>query len=213
MRPSNSDKLSVKSIEKLLNYSIALVVIAIAVSFFLFKSQKQNQISTKNKMSDQEIDKVVNKYLQQALDQNKMNQWKTEKALLEARLKVEKDMEAMKRKQEEEMQKIPADRQIWSESEMAKLANQGSGSTAAKPQESKALPLQQPKAAPQAQSEEFDINSMTPEEKKEYARQYIENARRGGYLIELDDNMEVIKSTPIRKPTQQEDLVDNLNGG
>lgn len=192
-----------KSIEKLLNYSIALVVIAIAVSFFLFKTQKQNATPTKTKMTDQDVDKVVNKYLQQALDQNKMNQWKTEKALLEARLKVEKDMEAVKRKQDEEMQKIPAERQIWSESEIAKMANQ-----------LPAVPSQsdQPKTKV-TQSEEFDLKTMTPDEKKEYARQYIENARRGGYLIELDDNMEVIKSTPIRKPTQQDDSIDNLNGG
>ena len=105
MWPSFSDKLYVKSIEKLLNYSIALVVIAIAVSFFLLKEQKENPKVTKNKMSEQEVDKVVNKYLQQALDENKVNAWKTQKALLEARLKVEKDMEAMKRKQEEELQK------------------------------------------------------------------------------------------------------------
>jgi hypothetical protein len=189
-----------KSIEKLLNYSIALVVIVIAVSFFLFKSQKQNPTLTKNKMSDEEVDKVVNKYLQEALDQNKMNQLRTEKALLEARLKVEKDIESVKRKQDEELQKIPAERQIWSESEMAKIGNQNQG-------------VQNPPKLKTTQSEEFDPKSMTPEEKKEYARQYIENARRGGYLIELDDNMEVIKSTPIRKPTQQDDSVDNLNGG
>lgn len=192
-----------KSFEKLLNYSIALVVIAIAVSFFLLKVQKQNPIVTKNKMSEQEVDKVVNKYLQQALDQNKMNEWKTQKALLEARLKVEKDMEAMKRKQDEEMQKIPAERQIWSEAEMAKIANQ-----------SQNIPnvQNQPKSK-LVQIEDFDLKNMSLEEKKEYSRQYIENARRGGYLIELDENMEVIKSTPIRKPTQQDDSIDNLNGG
>jgi hypothetical protein len=193
----------VKSIEKLLNYSIALVVIAIAVSFFLLKQQKENPKVTKNKMSEQEVDKVVNKYLQQALDENKVNAWKTQKALIEARLKIEKDMEAMKRKQEEEMQKIPAERQIWSESEMAKVANQSQNVPKVQDQPKRKL----------LQTEDFDLQSMTPEEKKEYARQYIENARRGGYLIELDDNLEVIKSTPIRKPTQQDDSIDNLNGG
>lgn len=203
MRPNDSDKLHVKSIEKLLNYSIALVVIAIAVSFFLFKSQKQNPTSTKTKMSEQEVDKVVNKYLQEALDQNKMNQLRTEKALREARLKVEKDMEIVKRKQDEELARIPAERQIWSESEMAKFGNQTQNVPSAQNQPNTRA----------AQTEEFDVKSMTPEEKKEYARQYIENARRGGYLIELDENMEVIKSTPIRKPTQQDDSIDNLYGG
>ncbi len=38
--------------------------------------------------------------------------------------------------------------------------------------------------------------------KKEYARQFIENARRGGYDIKLNDDFKIISVKPIRKPTQ-----------
>ncbi len=39
-------------------------------------------------------------------------------------------------------------------------------------------------------------------DKKEYARQFIENARLGGYHVELADDLSVISVTPIRKPSQ-----------
>lgn len=44
--------------------------------------------------------------------------------------------------------------------------------------------------------------------REEYARQYIENARRDGFEIELSDDLEVIRATPIRKPSQEIDMVD-----
>lgn len=47
-------------------------------------------------------------------------------------------------------------------------------------------------------------------DKNEYARQFIENARRGGYEIELSEDLEVIKSTPIRSPSNNFDQVEIL---
>lgn len=44
--------------------------------------------------------------------------------------------------------------------------------------------------------------------REEYARQYIENARRDGYEIELSEDMEVIRATPIRQPSQEIDMVE-----
>lgn len=44
--------------------------------------------------------------------------------------------------------------------------------------------------------------------REEYARQYIENARRGGFEIELSEDLEVIRATPIRQPSQEIDMVD-----
>lgn len=38
--------------------------------------------------------------------------------------------------------------------------------------------------------------------KEEYARQFVENARRGGYKVILSDDYKVLSVTPIRKPTQ-----------
>ncbi|MNJ93464.1 hypothetical protein D3C87_111460 [compost metagenome] len=42
--------------------------------------------------------------------------------------------------------------------------------------------------------------------KEEYARQFVENARKGGYKVQLNDEFKVISVTPIRKPTQNIDL-------
>lgn len=39
--------------------------------------------------------------------------------------------------------------------------------------------------------------------KKEYARQFIENARRGGYEVRLSDDFKVESVKPIRKPSGQ----------
>lgn len=39
--------------------------------------------------------------------------------------------------------------------------------------------------------------------RKEYARQFIENARRGGYEIQLSDDYRVISVKPIRSPSSR----------
>ena len=44
--------------------------------------------------------------------------------------------------------------------------------------------------------------------REEYARQYIENARRDGFEIELSEDLEVIRATPIRQPSQEIDMVE-----
>lgn len=51
-------------------------------------------------------------------------------------------------------------------------------------------------------------DAYTQAYKEEYARQFIENARRGGYKIQLDENFKVISVTPIRRPSQNIDLFD-----
>ena len=54
-------------------------------------------------------------------------------------------------------------------------------------------------------------NPKTPVlDKAEYARQYIENARKGGYHIELSDDLEVISVTPLRQPSQEVDSFEIL---
>lgn len=39
--------------------------------------------------------------------------------------------------------------------------------------------------------------------RKEYARQFIENARRGGWEVRLDENYKVISVKPVRTPARQ----------
>lgn len=51
--------------------------------------------------------------------------------------------------------------------------------------------------------------------KEEYARQFVENARRGGYKVQLDDNFKVISVSPIRKPSHSthENILNPDGGG
>lgn len=51
--------------------------------------------------------------------------------------------------------------------------------------------------------------------KKEYARQFVENARMNGYAVTLDSNYVVIKVVPIRRPSQQDSapLFKSSGGG
>lgn len=49
--------------------------------------------------------------------------------------------------------------------------------------------------------------------KDEYARQFIENARKGGWLVELNDDYKVISVRPIRKPSQSMELFESSPSG
>ncbi len=50
--------------------------------------------------------------------------------------------------------------------------------------------------------------------REEYAKQFIENARRGGYKIILNDDFKVISATPIRKPSPNaNENILNFKGG
>lgn len=49
--------------------------------------------------------------------------------------------------------------------------------------------------------------------KKEYARQFIENARRAGYFIKLNEDYKIISVRPLRKPTENFDLFKSQGGG
>ncbi len=55
--------------------------------------------------------------------------------------------------------------------------------------------------------------AYTEEYRQEYARQFVENARRGGYKVQLDENYRVISVTPLRKPTQSLDLFEGEGSG
>ncbi|MGZ3747916.1 MAG: hypothetical protein ACXWRE_11170 [Pseudobdellovibrionaceae bacterium] len=49
--------------------------------------------------------------------------------------------------------------------------------------------------------------------KKEYARQFIENARKAGYIIKLNDDYKVISVRPIRKPAENMELFPSNGHG
>lgn len=61
----------------------------------------------------------------------------------------------------------------------------------------------------QVQAELFESQQLaeySDEYKKEYARQFIENARKAGYIIRLNDDYKVIFVRSIRKPAENFEL-------
>ncbi|HEY8270221.1 MAG TPA: hypothetical protein VIG33_04990 [Pseudobdellovibrionaceae bacterium] len=49
--------------------------------------------------------------------------------------------------------------------------------------------------------------------KKEYARQFIENARKAGYIIRLNEDYKAISVRPIRKPAEDMELFPSNGHG
>ena len=196
-----SDNKLMKALNDLLNYLIAISVIALAASFFYFNDSKKKFYPINHALNSSEkdklVDQVVNKHIKEANQLNTANQLKMDRALFEARKKVLAADELARQKEDLKNQKIPLERQVVTEAELRRQAEQ-------------LPPVEAPvvKSRKSNRSVELDVSKMTPEEKDEYARQYIENARKGGYHIELSEDLEVIKATPIRKPSQQLDTVE-----
>lgn len=55
---------------------------------------------------------------------------------------------------------------------------------------------------------EQQMRQMDDMARKEYARQFVENARRGGYEIQLGDDFRVLSVKPIRKPAHSFQLFE-----
>ncbi|MBC7466542.1 MAG: hypothetical protein H7256_11170, partial [Bdellovibrio sp.] len=81
---------------------------------------------------------------------------------------------------------IPADQQIWKNSQ---------------------LKNETPVAEPQTLE---SLKRQEETEKKEFARQYIENARKDGYHVILSPELKVLSVTPIRQPSQIPDSTDSF---
>jgi regulator of protease activity HflC (stomatin/prohibitin superfamily) len=175
----------VKSLDKILNYLIILAVLFNVCAFIYYKPRKSDFGFKSVQNQSAEVDKVVNKYLQMANEAKNLEQLRINRASLEAGQKVLAEREAAKIKQEQEMAQ---NSKILTQAEAAERAKQYSDN-----------PNMQ---AAQETRSEFDPKTMTPAEKEEYKRQYIENARRGGYDIVLSDNFEIIKATKIDKATR-----------
>lgn len=68
----------------------------------------------------------------------------------------------------------------------------------------------------QVQTDLFEAQQYqkySEEYKKEYARQFVENARRAGYLIKLSEDYKIIGIRPLRKPADNFQLFNSQGGG
>lgn len=178
-----------KLLNQYLNYLILFLVIGY-IGFYFYSKNTGSNIQAKQMVvaPKPNVDQVVNKYMQETALKNKLLQATTQTAIKNELVKVKN----FKKLQVLEEQQVPAEQQIWKENI-------------------------NPDLKAQSPSEEINHKILNQEIKKaeeeaykqEYARQYIENARKNGYHIMLDENMNVIKATPIRKPSE-EDSVDSF---
>lgn len=182
-----------KSLDNFLNYLIGLAVLFNVAAYFYLKPKKSGADVTSQSLSQSEdVDRVVNKYLQLANDAKNLEKVRLERAAFEATKKIMNDREQARQKLENTM--IQSSRVI-SQAEVNERSKRFKDNPNMR---------QFDESAPIG---DLDPKTMSAEEKAEYRRQYIENAKNGGYLIELSENFEIIKATPIRKPSQQSDEI------
>lgn len=174
-------------INKFLNIVIILGCVVMAFFFYQAKVENDKTARVANQAVEQSSVKpaldpqdLANKYLQQA-QQNLM----TDK--LKAEINIKKAIADSQRPDqpkivETDPSKVSVEQQIWKE----------------KPVEAPAPSMTQ-ELAPKNPGEM---------DKQEYIRQFKENARRNGYEITVNDDLEVTSVTPIRKPQNSKNDYD-----
>lgn len=170
-------------VHRFMNLILGLAAVS-TVSIFgyvlYFKSQPTVRTPSQVQQSPQAIDTdaLVSKYMQETKLHLDAQKRAAERAFVKGQLNAESQKAKYK---EVDPSKIPVDKQIWSN----------------KANDQDSLPDQLNRKI----MSEDEQRAQAEAEKKEYARQFIENARKDGYHIVLDDNLNVIKMLPIRKPS------------
>lgn len=178
----------VKKLSSFLNLLIAVLAIVLVGAFFYLQREKPNvqetvAVAPAPVMDLKAEDQMVNKYLQRTAQDLERQKMLSERSLKEARARLEELEQRKKNDEQSAAQSVPLERQIWKE-----------------PARESAQEILDAEIS-EAQSQVFSGEA----EKEEYKRQFIENARRGGYYIELSDDLEVIQAVPIRKPSQEQE--------
>lgn len=169
---------------------IFLLLSAFFVFLFLLPDGKKGEVANKNPQSKQ-FEEKVNKYLFQTSQQMELNR---QKAQIEAN-----DLEAKglgKPTVKDDVHHLDLSTDPRAEALLRELGRDVKDNGA---------PMN---ADEQVQAELFqeqENQEYSEAYKKEYARQFVENARKAGYIIKLNDDYKVISISPIRKPA------DNLN--
>jgi len=172
-----------KTLNQFLNYLIAAVVIGFGAFYFLQfkKDNADRKVANALPTKPVNVDDVVNKYMKQTADQMVREQVNSQLAI---RQQLSRPIVIKKEKTAEvNPEDIPADQQIWKDSRFKNSANE-------------------PKPVDPKVQEELA--------KKEFARQYIENARKDGYHVILSPDLKVLSVTPIRQPSQTNDSVESF---
>jgi hypothetical protein len=176
----------VKWINKFLNYILFFTVaISVGVFGYIYYSQKEKKrIEQEKKIASQQpsAEELVNKYLKQGSVELQQQQ-------IESMAKIKSNL-IDEKKNKVVVKEIPPD-QIPIEMQIAKDKSNSSE---------------------QSLTEEFNqkyfqsqVDQVADEQaRKEYAKEFIENARKNGYHITLSEDLQVTSVKPIRKPTNQQ---------
>jgi hypothetical protein len=178
----------VKKLNKFFNIIILVFIVGYAIFYY---AHKNNFLASEKPvqqidLSSVDVDKVVNMYLKQTTEQMARERYDSKKALDSAL----KESIKINRSTEISPADIPYERQVHKDMSDTRS----------------------PSEVINAQIIEQDnYDKMEELNKKEYARQFIENARRGGYHVVLSDDLKVVSVTPIRKPSQEDvDTVESI---
>lgn len=166
-----------------MNYILFFTILIAGMVFgyivFNDSSRQTQEIQKKDmsSLSDDAQQKLIDRYLKETQSSLRKQEAASQKAIISKDLPVNKTTPTP----QIDPQSIPIEQQIWKE----------------------------PKITDQTLDERFNQQSLqteldarqAEESKQQYAREFIENARREGYHITLSDNLEIISVKPIRKPT------------
>lgn len=176
-----------------INKFLNLVIIfgCVVMAFFFYQAKVENDESAKlaNQTVEQSSIKpamdpqdLANKYLQQAQQNLMTDKLKAEISIKKA---IAESQQGIKPKVvETDPSTVSVEQQIWKD-----------------PQGQK--PLEQ------RFSEELNRTNPSELDKQEYIRQFKENARKNGYEISVNDDLEVTNVTPIRKPQNSKNDYDS----
>lgn len=190
--PALTDKEFVAGINKFLNLVIILGCVVIGYFFYQAKVAKDDSVKLANQAIEQSSKKppvdpqeLANKYLQQAQQNLATDKLKAEINIKKAIAESQNPTPA--KVVETDPSTVSAEQQIWKDT-----SNQDKG-------------------LEQRFSEQLNANKAPSEEmdKQEYIRQFKENAKKNGYDITVNDDLEVTSVTPIRKPQNSKNDYDS----
>lgn len=183
-----ADKYFVAGINKFLNIVIVFGCVVMAYFFYQAKVENDKSVRAISHVAEQSSEKepvdpqdLANKYLQQAQQNLAADKLKAEINIKKAI--ADSTNPTPPKVVETDPSQVPIEQQIWKD-----------------PQQEKPLD--------QRFSEQLNQKNTGEIDKQEYIRQFKENARKNGYEITVNDDLEVTSVTPIRKPQNSKNDYD-----
>lgn len=185
MKPA--DTYGMKLLNRVFNLAIVLIIFGYGAFYFYSGSHKKDKALGQVELSSSDIEQVVNKYLKQTTNAVQMSRFNSDRALQAAR---NQPLNLTNRSKETNPANVPVEKQIWKDSDFS-----------ASPAETIAADV-------------FDENALALQDeqmRKQYAQDFIDNARRGGFHVVLSKDLtKILSVTPIRKPSGEDDSTESF---